>query len=164
MGYRLVDSIQVAGPYVALGASQSAAFSRRWSLLARAAVGVLFARALNNMDGVAFDKAEDVPLGVEGAGEASQAVPVFVDSEALLQWTFRRLRLGVGVRASLVLTAGPQLSDRRLVLPPPPASCFATSGQAPVAACSPTGVSVPDERAHRLFLAAGPALSIGYDF
>lgn len=162
--YSLEDRILARGPQLALGLSQTARLPKKLLLTGRLAFGVWFSQASNTIDGFAEDGAEKVPLEVEAADQRQQGVPLFLASEVALQWRLKRFRLGLGLRASLFLTAGPLLADRRLVLPPPPASCFGSKDAAPVAACSKTAVSLPDERAQAMFLAAGPALTMGYDF
>jgi hypothetical protein len=164
LGYHLRDDILVHGPFVALGASQRAPVTTGIALTARLGVGVMFSRARNSIQGTASDGQEQITITIAGANTAQRASAVFVHSELTAEWSFGSWRLGGGVHGTLFVTSGPELSDRSVLLPPPPDNCFDPKATPSRVGCSPSGVALPDETAHEMFFAFGPQLSLGYVF
>jgi len=157
--FLLTDEIVSQGPVVALSGSQRGMLTSDVALVARVGIGVMFARASDEITGSVHDPfGGEAEIGVDGAQLVARGTPVLVQNALAVQWRSGSWLFGGALNTTLFVTAGPELTDRRVLVP---LDCDNGGGGV---GCAVSGTALEDESAHEILLAYGPQLSIGYEF
>ena len=161
VAYALRHAIRIDGPFAAGGVGQRLRLGGGLSFVGRAAVGVLFGAARDNLTASASRGSEAIAADVAGAGDATRFAGLFVLPEVGLEVRLGSAMLGLGAGALAFVTDGPAL---------PTGAVFVAPGKCPgpsqpgALGCAPGSGVAANERAYGPFIAAMPLARFGWVF
>ena len=159
VSYALQDRIRIAGAFLSTGGSAWIPLRPDVGLLARASVGVLFARASDPITGTASAGGTTAVVTVSNRDETLSKPIGFVLPELGAEARLGSLRVGFTLGVAFFPALGPRFSHDNLGVSP---RCDAIRPTA--AGCAPITHLVAGERAFGPFLLWTPQVALGYSF
>jgi len=157
--YELTDTLQLAGGFVAVGASYRWPVTKRLELRGRLLAGALFAHWSDRVNGTVSAGTSSQAIGLENENPLTKAyADVFLLPELGLALRFDQFDIGMGLGVGIFFLAGPDYDPDNVVVSP--AGCDDHHSES-VSCARPYPLQ---EQAFDPFLLWLPTVSVGYTF